>query len=374
MKSCLTLALALLASGAAWAAEGAAADITAYPHVKLSGWIKVTYQDTVYHDSSVTYPSGFEVKDAGLVVSGDVWSNVAFSIYIQGNRKNKVNDKNETPVKTGESVLSPRMVGACVDWKFRPWASFRIGQYKKPIGLEQWSSPVNYDFINTSQLTRYFVDNAYDQGLMLFGRHKGLSYWLSLCNGSPYGYRDKNWAKDVVAKCLYSPLAGLTAGGFAEYGTADQAGTSRYRRRGGLEANCEKGIYFVRGEYMIGRDDKVLAPDSVLVGTEWVREDGVTGQLMRGACLTVGVLPRKQVKLNARADLFRQEAGWNLVTDGTRAWWHKQEWRVAVYTLGADYFLNPNTKCSVNYEIRQEDLALSPVKNNLLMAQLQVKF
>jgi phosphate-selective porin len=54
--------------------------------------------------------------------------------------------------------------------------------------------------------------------------------------------------------------------------------------------------------------------------------------------------------------------------------WTRTEARTTVWTLGADYFLNANTKISLNYDIKQEDLAFRPYKNNILSAQLQVKF
>jgi hypothetical protein len=374
MKKLLLIAALLVSANIAFAFDVKTDAKQAYPTFKVSGWIKVTYQDTIYRDTSVTYPSGFEVKDAALVVSGDVWTDVGYSIYIQGNRKNKLNDKNETAVKTGESVLTPRLVGAYIDWKVNSWFNFRAGQYKKPIGLEQWTSPVNYDFINTAQITSKFVESTYDQGIMLFGKKSDISYWFSVYNGSPYDYKDKNWAKDVIGRVSYVPLTGMTVGGSVDYGTADGAGPSFYRRHAGLEANYERGKLFVRGEFMIGQDDKVLATDSVMVGAVKVKQAGLDRNLMRGGYLTVGYVPLSKLKVNVRGDMYRENCSWDLVTDGITAWWGKQESRVVICNLGADYFLNPNTKVTLNYDVKLEDMALRPVKNNVLMAQLQVKF
>jgi phosphate-selective porin len=374
MKKLLFIAALLVSANIAFAFDVKTDAKQAYPTFKINGWLKITYQDTVYHDILVTYPSGFEIKDAALQINGNAWQDVSYMIYIQSNRKNKVNDKSETPVTTGETVFSPRMVGAYVDWKVKGWANLRIGQFKKPIGLEQWTSPVNYDFINTAQLTGKFVDNSYDQGIMLFGKKNDISYWLAFYNGSPYDYKDKNWAKDVVARAVYAPLAGLTFGGYTEYGTADGIGPSKYRRRGGLEINYEHCKYFVRSEYMIGLDDKRLTVDSVLVGTVWVKKSGLDAILMRGAYLTAGYVPMSKLKVNVRGDMYRENCSWDLVTDGITAWWGKQESRVVICNLGADYFLNPNTKVTLNYDVKLEDMALRPVKNNILSAQLQVKF
>ena len=374
MKKLLFITLVLVLSGAAYAQDAKPVEKPEYPKIKISGWVKVAYQDTVYHEPGKACPAGFEIKDVSLLFGGDAWEKVGYLIYIQGNKKNKVNDKNETAVTSGESVLSPRLVGAYVDWKENDWINFRIGQFKKPFGLEQWTSPANYDYVTAAQLTRYFNDNPYDQGIMFFGKKSEFSYWFSLYNGAPYDYKDKNRSKDVIGRVTYAPLSGLAVGGSVDYGTADGAGSSLYRRRAGLEANYERGKLFARGEFMIGQDDKVLAVDSVMVGTVQVKQAGLDRNLMRGGYLTVGYVPLSKLKVNVRGDMYRENCSWDLVTDGTTTWWGKKESRIVVCNLGADYFLNPNTKVTLNYDVKLEDLILRPVKNNILSAQLQVKF
>jgi hypothetical protein len=125
---------------------------------------------------------------------------------------------------------------------------------------------------------------------------------------------------------------------------------------------------------MIGLDDKIMTADSVLVGTAFVKRSDPDMNLMRGGYLTVGYVPVSKLKVNVRGDMYRENCLWDLVTDGTITWWSRKESRVMIITLGADYFMNPNTKFSVNFDIKQEDLALRPKKNNVLAAQLQVKF
>jgi len=89
------------------------------------------------------------------------------------------------------------------------------------------------------------------------------------------------------------------------------------------------------------------------------------------------VLPKLRVA--ARGDLMRGDYSWKLDTlrlSPTRVdtSWTIKESRNLNWTLSADYFLNPNAKLTVNYDIKQEDMALPLVKNNVLSLQAQVKF
>lgn len=365
MKRILLLTLALALVGTAFAFEVKTDAKQPYPTFKISGWMKVVYQDTVYKDTTVTYPSGFEVKDAAFTLSGDVWSDVSYRICLQSNKATKVSTS---------YVYAAWLFDAYIDWKPSKLYSFRAGQYKRPFGYEQLTAATSLDFINAAQITGKFNSSNRDQGLMVFGAWNDLNYSLSLGNGAPYNEKDANWTKTVVSRVCYVPMAGMTVGGSVEYGTQNLAGKSLYNRHAGLDASWDWNKLFVRSEYMIGLDDKTQAADSVMVNSSWVKRSGIDGVLMRGAYLTIGYVPISKLKVNARADMYRQNHTWDLITDGTEAWWDKTESRVMIYDLGADYFLNPNTKVTLNYSIRQEDMALRPVKNNLLMAQLQVKF
>lgn len=365
MKKIILLALIAALAGSASAFEVKTDAKQLYPNFKVTGWIKVTYQDTIYKDSSVTHPSGFEVKDAAITVGGDAWSNVSYKIYWQANRSSKAGDS---------TVYAAKLIDAYVEWKPSKLYSFRVGQFKRPFGLEHMASATNYDFVNLAQLSSKFNPSSRDQGVALYGVWNGLNYTLALFNGAPYNEKDKNWAKNMVSRIYYPAMAGMTVGGAMDYGTQNVKGQSLYNRQAALEFSWDWKKLLVRSEYMVGLNDKSLAADSVLVGADFVKRSGVDQNLMRGAYLTAGYVPIPRLRVMARADMYRQNYKWDLVTDGTNAWWDKTESRVMIYDLGADYFLNPNTKVTLNYEIRQEDLALRPVKNNLLMAQFQAKF
>lgn len=232
MKRMIAFSLALVACAVSTLAfEVKTDDKQPYPTVKITGWIKAVYANTVYHEPGKVTASGTEIKDAGLVVGGDAWNNTSYRIYLQGNKRNKVDSADLFHKSYG--AYTPRLLEAYVDWKASPLYSFRAGQYKKPMGLDNLMAATAWDFINNAQLTQKFLDNNYDTGIMGFGKWRDLGYWLSLHNGAPYNYKDKNWAKDVIARATYIPLAGLTVGGSAEYGTSDGAGKVLYRRRGG---------------------------------------------------------------------------------------------------------------------------------------------
>ncbi len=366
MKKLIAVMVLMFVAGSAMAFELVKDSKVEYPKFKISGWMKVAYQDTLYKDSTITYPSGFEVKDAAFVISGDAWKDVAYRICLQSNKATKVSTS---------TVYATWLFDAYIDWKPSKLYSFRVGQYKRPFGYEQLTAATGLDFINIAQITGKFNSSNRDQGVMVFGAWNDLNYSFSLGNGAPYNEKDANWTKTVVSRVCYVPMAGMTVGGSAEYGTQNLVGKSLYNRHAGLDASWDWNKLYVRSEYMIGLDDKILATDSVMVGATKVKQSGVVdGVLMRGAYLTVGYVPMSKLRVSARADMYRQNYQWDLITDGTNAWWDKTESRVMTYDLGADYFLNPNTKATLNYSIRQEDMALRPVKNNVLMAQLQVKF
>lgn len=407
-KSVLALLLIVSVIATASAFEVKKDDKQDFPKVKVTGWVQAVYENTVYHEKGQVTASGFSVKDAALMVQGDAWDKAGFRIYLQGNRKNKISDKGDAFLKTGEACYSARLMDAYVDWKPSPLCSFRAGQYKKQFGLEQGTSPSELDFIYETQITRYFMSNNRDQGIMGFGKWQDLNYWLSLHNGASYNLKDKNWAKDITFRVVYAlPVPGLRAGASAEYGTADGTVRGLYRRRAGVEANWEWRKLFVRGEYMIGRDDKSISDslsrttsrtvtdtlvswsydslNSVWVPTvtfsnrtvttkTWTKKTLVDQALARGGYLTVGYVVMPNLRLLARGEIFRNDNSWKLNTTGVDTFWVKSEARTVAWNLGIDYFINKVTKLTVNYDIKQEDMALPLVKNNVLTAMVQAKF
>lgn len=405
---CMALLLSLTSMATALAFEVKKDDRQDFPKVKVTGWVQAIYENTVWHEKGKVTASGFSAKDAALMVQGDAWAQTGFRIYLQGNRKNKVSDKSDAYLKTGDAVYSAKLMDAYVDWKPSPLYSFRVGQYKKQFGLEQGTSPVDLDFIYESMTTKGFMDNNRDQGLMAYGKWRDLNYWLSLHNGAFYNIKDKNWAKDFTARAVHSlPWPGLKAGGSAEYGTADGSTRGLYRRRAGLEANWEWRKLFVRGEFMIGRDDKTVSDslsrttsrtvtdtlvswsyDSLnaawvptvtfnnrtVTAKTWAKKSMVDQALSRGGYLTFGYVVIPKLRLLARGELYRHDYSWKLSVNGADTAWVKAEARTLAWSLGADYFLNKVTKLTVNYDIKQEDMALPLVKNNVLTAMVQAKF
>lgn len=408
MKRALVIAVLPALAASALAFEVVKSDKSDYPKVKVNGWVQAIYENTVYHEEGKVLASGFSVKDAALMVQGDSWDKAGFRIYLQGNRKNKVSDKSDAFLKTGEACYSARLMDAYVDWKPSPMYSFRVGQYKKQFGLEQGTSPVDLDFIYESQETKGFLDNNRDQGIMAYGKWQDLNYWLSLHNGASYNLKDKNWAKDVTARAVYAlPVPGLRAGASAEYGTNDGTVPGLYRRRAGLEANWEWRKLFVRSEFMIGRDDKsisdslsrttsrtvtdtivswsydtltsvwtptVTLSNRTVTTKTWTKKSMVDQALARGGYMTVGYVVLPNLRLAVRGDLYRNDYSWKLSVSGTDTSWIKTEARTLAWNLGADYFLNKVTKVTLNYDIKQEDMALPLVKNNVLTAMIQTKF
>ncbi|MCU0606521.1 MAG: hypothetical protein MUF78_03675 [Candidatus Edwardsbacteria bacterium] len=114
MKRFLIPVLLLAAAVPALAFEVKKDDKQPYPTVKVSGWIKTTYANTVYHEPGKVTASGVEIKDAALVVGGDAWSQFGYRIYLQGNKRNKVDSADNFHKSYG--AYAPRLVEAYVDW------------------------------------------------------------------------------------------------------------------------------------------------------------------------------------------------------------------------------------------------------------------
>ena len=333
MKRILLLAMVFALAGSAFAFDVKTDAKQDYPTFKINGWLKLTYMDTLYHDTLVTYPAGFEAKDAAITVSGDAWSNLAYRICLSANKATKAGTS---------TVYATWLFDAYADWKPSKLYSFRVGQYKRPFGYEQMLAATSMDFVSAAQLTGKFNASNREVGVMGFGVWNDLNYSLSLGNGSPYNEKDANPSKTVVSRIVYAPLAGMTVGGSVEYGTQNTAGKSYYNRHAGLDVNYERGKLFARGEIMIGQDDILITDslsrsklDTVVAGvydttqtTDWhdtvytrtsktklyTLRSIVNSKLMRGAYITLGYVPMQKLKINLRGDLYREDYKWKLDT------------------------------------------------------------
>jgi phosphate-selective porin len=402
MKRIILLAVVIALAGSALAFDVKTDAKQDFPTFKISGWLKLNYTDTLYHDTLAAYPSGFEAKDAAITVSGDAWSDLAYRICLSSNKATKAGTS---------TVYAAWLLDAYADWKPSKLYSFRVGQYKRPFGMENLTAATSLDFVNAAQITGKFNSSTRDQGILGFGVWRDINYFLSLTNGAPFNEKDANPSKTVVSRVGYAPLAGMTVGGSVEYGTQNTSGKSYYNRHAGLDVNYERGKLFARGEFMIGLDDKLLSDSLYRNTTKTIRDtipsgymdtlgawhdttyyftrtiatktysklSGVAGKLMRGAYITVGYVPLQKLRVSLRGDLYREYTSWKpdtvrISTTELDTVWKRTEGRNVVWTLGADYFINPNTKVSLNYDIKQEDLVYRPIKNNLLSLQLQAKF
>ncbi len=105
---------------------------------------------------------------------------------------------------------SVSLFDAFADLKFKPWAVFRGGKFKGPVGLEELAEDTDLTFIERSLVSDILPNR--DVGFMLHGDLGGrFTYQAALLNGAPDGTNlvdaDNNKAKDVDGRVFFTPFA-----------------------------------------------------------------------------------------------------------------------------------------------------------------------
>lgn len=211
---------------------------------KISGYLQLgyTYSDAV---------SSFSVKRARVSFAGDLASKLDYRLQIE--------------------FASPKIVDAYV--RYRPFDELhlQLGEYKIPFTIENTEySPLTCEFIQDALAMIYLVglddlsgvrSTGRDLGAMISGgfiHRQGrdiLSYNLGVFNGEGINTWDTNKSKDVVARLMVRPVAGLILSGSYYWGEYSKEYFKRTRFSAGV---CyDRGLVVVRGEY-IGGTTKTL--------------------------------------------------------------------------------------------------------------------
>jgi len=138
---------------------------------------------------------------------------------------------------------------------------FRFGQLKLPLGYEVNCAPWKVDLIDytLSAGTRTPTGASRDIGALLTYSHKYFQAAAALTNGNGRNMaKDNNPQKDIFARLVALPLGKptLTLGANAYWGndTFAREGNDRPFIRYAGEFYWMPGPYFVRGEYLWGKD------------------------------------------------------------------------------------------------------------------------
>jgi len=151
--------------------------------IRFSGLAQVDSRD--YFGDAGAFRDTFVLRRLRPIVQGSLGKYVSFVLAPEFNGQNAVGD--------GGSYSS--IVDAYVDLKFSPYASFRIGKQKGPVGLERLQS-IGTVNVNELGFVTELVPNR-DIGINLYGAALGgtVNYAFGVFNGTADG-RDVSLADD----------------------------------------------------------------------------------------------------------------------------------------------------------------------------------
>jgi hypothetical protein len=146
---------------------------------------------------------------------------------------------------------------------------FRFGQLKPPTGFENMAAPWKVDFIEYALASANHTPTGLtrDIGLQVTYNHKYFQPIVALVNGNGRNMtKDDNLFKDLVFRAVAYPLGKTSlfigGNGYLSNDTFATRNTPcRFRRFSG-EAGWVEPKFFVRGEYLYGKDT-MGAPDTL---------------------------------------------------------------------------------------------------------------
>jgi phosphate-selective porin len=272
----------------------------------------------------------FKLRRSEIKFSGDVTDKLHWAVMVDPAKELKTNKDNSIDQK------SRMLQDLKLTYDVFESNKINFGQFKVPISMEGLESSGKIDTIDRA---RFISDGKLgdyrDIGVMWEGDYKKIGYALGVFNGEGQNTSDLNDNKDVSGRFLVRPLEGLQLGTSFYVGKSGTALDDKDRF--GLEGKYVTSKYALKAEYMHAKDGSVSKEGWYGLGTynftdKW---QGV-----------------------ARIE------GWNPDTDNSN---NKEN----DYTVGVNYFLNPDhTKLQLNY-IRRDYSSSSKDDENIIMTAVQ---
>ncbi len=312
---------------------------TAYPSYRLVGFMEQQFT----RDDQSDDPAAFQIYRARFGLAGSVTDRISLNV---------VAGAVEPPDRT------PRLVNAVVDFDIHPMLQLRTGQFLVPFGLEG-PEPIFFNpaIERSTAIRRMNTFSMFrDIGIQASGSHNRFSYAAALVNGS--GANRPAWSEPshLVGRIGYTVRDNLTLGGSVHYGdhhyeaVPEDRSTGEYDRiQFGTDLTWRINALLLRGEY-IYRHDELPAPDGQ--STYGWNQHG--GYLLAGYDITdnwQGIL---------RFEAHQPDTGGDFEDNG-----------FSTLTAGVNYYLDRQTRLSVNYEIR-DDRRPGFDPGNLLTVQMQL--
>ena len=302
--------------------------------IQLSGYTQVRYR-VQKEDGKI---DGFDIRRARLDVRGNVSPYFAYRLQT-------------------DFAGTPKLLDAYAEVKIVDYLNFTIGQAKIPFSMENLASSNKMESIDRSQVVEALVARGKDEIGNQNGRDIGVQvggslwkyenrflfdYKIGVFNGAGINQEDKNENKDVVGRLIAHPVKGLDFGGSYYTGIGNfgkPTPTNQERERYGIEMNYEYKRFFVRGEFIAGKDGEIKR-------NGWYAQTGYY------------LIPAK-LQLFAKYDTY--DTNTSASNDVSTA-----------YLIGGTYIFNNWSRIQAGYTIKKEEG--TEISNNPGVLQYQISF
>lgn len=162
-----------------------------------------------------------------------------------------------------DAVNSPALLDAYATIGPRPYLKFTAGQFRIPFSQESLWASANLPMVERAQVVNDLVpgrdngSNGRDIGADLTGSYNvrgnaGVDYAFGVFNGAGINKTATNNHKNIAARFVARPVAGLSFAGDYYNGNTGPAETSRDRQ--GAEYRYERRPLLLMGEFIQGND------------------------------------------------------------------------------------------------------------------------
>ncbi|GJQ61479.1 MAG: hypothetical protein SCALA702_05320 [Melioribacteraceae bacterium] len=303
-------------------------------NVKHQFWGQVQYVNSETTGDVQT----FQMKRFRIGAKGDMLKNLKFAFLF-------------------EMANNPFLLQGWLDYVIRPEVNIRIGMFKYPFGIENYTSATVWDLINPSYVSSGITYKLGSEGGKLrdiglqasgkfsLGEKAGLTYYAMLMNGNGINTKDNNKQKDIVGRVKFNFDKMLQIGASYFTGTTDVPNTTTQVNENafGVDVIFNSKIanrrLKVQGEYITATYE--------VVGGE-VKPGGFYAHALY--CLIPATL-----EAVVRYDSYSNDTNTDLKKNRT--------------TLGVAYYLAKKQRISANYELISDDYNVNT--GNLFTLQFQ---
>ena len=360
--------------------------------VKVVGFFQPQYESYLYGDDNngnSLNENRFTINRARIGFIGSIPYDFGYYLFVE-----------TSPFSNN----SPKLLDAFISYKrFAPYATFVIGQFKSPFGLELNTPCHKLHTIYRSEVTSQLASPLRDLGFMVLGGSDTTfyKYQFGLMNGKGMGLTDDNTNKDIVGRLTLNPFVNnddinLNIGGSFRFGqrATDQGDKDDVVTRFGGEIEFEYKNFLLQGEYItstyegqntiiqpiyggcggvIGHD--TLQPGTYKRGGFWIQAMYMTKWNIQPVIKYELYDPDLDIAVSnySTIDDFIKDENINMN-------YLKGALQTSIITFGVNYFLNDWTRIQLNYlyKIEESSSDISYLyfeeSNDAIVLQIQVQF